>query len=43
MLKAVPDGVGATVAEGVVTLSGHVQRRSQALAASRIAWALGVA
>ena len=40
VLKAVPDGVGATVAEGLVTLSGRVQRRSQALAAVRIAWAL---
>jgi CBS domain-containing protein len=40
VLKAVPDGAGVTVAEGVVTLGGRVQRRSQALAAIRIAWAL---
>jgi CBS domain-containing protein len=40
VLKAVPAGVTATVAEGVVDLGGCVPRRSQALAAIRIAWAL---
>jgi CBS domain-containing protein len=40
VLKAVPNGVTATVADGVVTLGGRVTRRSQAIAAIRIAWAL---
>ena len=40
VLKAVPDGVGAAVADGVVTLCGRVERRSQALAAIRDVWAL---
>lgn len=40
VLRAVPEGVTATVAEGVVTLGGRVARRSQAIAAIRIAWAL---
>jgi CBS domain-containing protein len=38
--KVVPAGVDAVVAEGVVTLSGHVDHRSQAVAAIRAAWAL---
>lgn len=40
VLKAVPTGVTATVDEGVVNLRGCVPRRSQAIAAIRIAWAL---
>jgi CBS domain-containing protein len=40
VLAAVPTGVTATVDEGVVQLGGCVPRRSQALAAIRIAWAL---
>lgn len=40
VLRAVPDGVLATVDEGVVKLGGRVELRSQALAAIRIAWAL---
>ncbi len=39
-LRALPAGVTATVEEGVVNLGGHVERRSQALAAIRIAWAM---
>ncbi|MFC0541862.1 CBS domain-containing protein [Kutzneria chonburiensis] len=40
VLAAMPPGVTAAVAEGVVNLGGCVARRSQALAAIRIAWAL---
>ena len=40
VLRAMPGGVTATVDEGVVTLGGRVTRRSQAIAAIRIAWAL---
>lgn len=40
VVQALPEGVTTTVAEGVVTLGGRVARRSQALAAIRIAWAL---
>ncbi|GAA3434945.1 CBS domain-containing protein [Kutzneria kofuensis] len=40
VLRAVPAGVTATVSEGVVTLGGRVERRSQALSAIRVAWAL---
>ncbi|QUQ64045.1 CBS domain-containing protein [Kutzneria sp. CA-103260] len=40
VLRALPAGVTATVDEGVVTLGGRVPRRSQAVAAIRIAWAM---
>jgi CBS domain-containing protein len=40
VLRALPAGVTATVDEGVVNLGGCVPRRSQAIAAIRIAWAL---
>jgi len=40
VLRAEPQGVSATVDDGVVKLGGRVERRSQALAAIRIAWAL---